>query len=53
MMRSSALISHVQQLARDFHAQASLFPTKKQEKPVDRSACIVRRCRTRYSPLCC
>jgi hypothetical protein len=46
MMRSSALISHVQQLARDFHAQASRYPTKKQDaqKPVDHSACIVRRC---------
>ena len=46
MMRSSALISHVQQLARDFHAQASRYPTKKQDaqKPVDHSAYIVRRC---------
>ena len=46
MMRSSALISHVQQLARDVHAQASRYPTKKQDaqKPVDHSACIVRQC---------
>ncbi len=44
MLRSAALIAHVQELAREFHAQAITYPIKTQllQKRFDCSVCIVR-----------
>jgi hypothetical protein len=44
MLRSAALIAHVQELAREFHAQAITYPikTQKLQQGFDCSVCIVR-----------